>query len=133
MGITVGSAAQVVGMSRSGAYKLRESDPDFAEAWQEAYEASTELLESECFQRAVGRDEAVMAKDGSVHYVKRYSDLLLMFLLKARKPKMYRERMDVNVTETRRIILDLLQVEKDEKTGRLVLVDDDVPLLSAGE
>ncbi len=59
------------------------------------------------------------------------SDALFIFLLKARKPEMYRERADVNVTETRRIITDLLPVVKDETTGRLMLVDDTVPLLAA--
>jgi hypothetical protein len=92
------------------------------------------LLEAEAFQRAVGRDEVVgVDKDGQPIVVKKYSDLLLIFLLRARKPRMYRDRIDVSVTEERRIIVDLLQVEKDPDTGKLVLVDGDVPLLSAGE
>jgi len=132
-GVTVVSAAEAVDMSRSGAYKLRENDPDFADAWAEAYAASTELLEAEAFQRAMGREEVVgVDKDGQPVVVKKYSDILLMFLLKSRRPEKYRERMDVNIDTTRRIIVDLLQVEKDEATGRLVLVDGDVPLLSAG-
>jgi len=133
MGVTVATAAQSVGMSRSGAYKQRESDPAFAAAWREAYEASTELLEAEAFQRAMGRDEVVgVDKDGQPVVVRKYSDLLLIFLLKARRPRVYRDQVDVTVTE-RRIIVDLLQVKKDEETGKLVLVDGDVPLLSAGE
>ena len=133
MGVTVGSAAEAVGMSRSGAYKLRETDANFAQAWAEAYAASTELLEAEAFQRAMGRDEVVgVDKDGQPVVVKKYSDLLLIFLLRARRPKMYRDKVDVNINETRRIIVDLLQVEKDEATGKLVLADGDVPLLAAG-
>ena len=132
LGVTVGTAADAVGMSRSSAYWQRESDSDFAVAWREAYDASTEILESEAFQRAVGRDEPVIGKDGSVHYVKKYSDVLLIFLLKSRKPRVYRDQVDVTLTE-RRIIVDLLQVVKDEETGKLVLAENNVPLLSAGE
>jgi len=40
-----------------------------------------------------------------------------MFLLKARKPEMCRETMDVNFSEKRHIIVDLLPVVKDEATG----------------
>ena len=46
---------------------------------------------------------------------------------------MYREQFDLNVREERRIIVDLLPVVKDEETGKLVLADDTVPLLAAGE
>ncbi len=62
-----------------------------------------------------------------------YSDLLLIFLLEPRKPEMYRERMDVNVKEKRRIVIDLLPVEKDSKMGQLRVVEDAPPLLSARE
>ena len=79
-------------------------------------------------------DEVVgVDSEGIPIVVKKYSDLLLIFLLKARKPQMYRERLDVTVQQERRIVVDLLQVEKDPKTGKLVLVEDDVQLLSAGE
>ena len=133
-GFTVTHAAEQIGLSRRAAYNHRESDPAFAEAWDEAYAASTELLEAEAFQRAMGRDEVVgVGKDGQPVVVKKYSDLLLIFLLKARRPATYRDRVDVTVTQERRIIVDLLQVKKDEATGKLVLVDGDVPLLSAGE
>ena len=33
LGVTVGTAADAVGMSRSSAYWQRENDPDFAEDW----------------------------------------------------------------------------------------------------
>ena len=132
-GYTVTHAAERVGLSRRAAYYLRDRDPDFAEAWQAAYDASTELLEQECFQRAMGREEPVLGKDGEIHYLRKHSDLLLIFLLKARRPKMYRDSVDVNISEKRHIIVDLLQVVKDEATGKLVLAYDTVPLLSAGE
>ncbi len=76
----------------------------------------------------------VLGKDGQVHYVKKHSDLLLMFLLKARNPQMYRDRMDISISERRHIIVNLFKVEKDEATGRLMLVDEQQPpLLASGE
>ena len=87
-GFTVKDAAEQIGLSRRAAYNHRESDPDFAEAWREAFEESTELLDAEAFQRAMGREEVVgVGKDGQPIVVKKYSDLLLIFLLKSRRPE----------------------------------------------
>ena len=133
MGVTVRTAAEAVGMSRSSAYRQRESDPAFAEAWGEAKEEGKERLEAECRRRAMGWNETRYDKDGNAYEVFRYSDNLLMFMLKKLDPT-YRDRVGVSITETRRhIVVDLLQVVKDEATGKLVLADDTVPLLSAGE
>ena len=38
-----------------------------------------------------------------------------------------------SVREERRIVVDLLKVVKEPETGKLVLVDGNVPSLSAGE
>ena len=132
MGVTVATAAGAVGMSRSSAYQQRENDEAFGQGWSEALEEGKERLEAECRRRAMGWNETRYDKDGNAYEVYRYSDNLLMFMLKKLDPS-YRERVDVNVSKTRRIIVDLLQVEKDEETGRLVLADGNVPLLSAGE
>jgi len=133
LGMTVMEAAKKVGLSRRAAYSLRDRDKEFAAEWDAAYEESTERLEAECFQRAIGKEKAKLTKDGELVYVEEHSDLLLMFLLKARKPKMYREQVDINVKEERRILIDLLPVERGED-GRLRLADDSVtPLLGPGE
>ena len=132
MGWAVQYAAQRVGISKVTAYSLQKKDKAFAEAWLEANRDKVEHLEQECFQRAVGRDEIVIGKGGEPQMVKKYSDLLLIFLLKAEKPGKYRESVDINVREARRIIVDLLPVEKGPD-GKLRLVDGNVPLLTAGE
>ena len=44
MGVTVRTAAEAIGMSRSGAYRQRESDPAFSEKWGEAREEGKERL-----------------------------------------------------------------------------------------
>jgi hypothetical protein len=133
LGVTVGTAAEAVGMSRSSAYWQRENNPAFAEAWDEAYAESTELLEAEAFQRAMGWQETITDKNGNVRVVERHSDILLMFLLKARKPE-YRDSMQVNVDNRRTIVIDLVPMEKGPD-GRLRLAEEakDVPLLSPDE
>ena len=134
-GYTVTDAVKQVGLSRRAVYYLRDRDPDFAERLREAYEASSELLEAGAFQRAMGRDEVTgVDKDGQPIFIKKYSDVLLIFLLKARKPEVYRDRVDVNVTETREIVVNLLPVEKGPD-GRLRLAGEvmDVPVLGTGE
>ena len=53
-----------------------------------------------------------------------YADLLLISLVGARKLAIYRERMNVNVREERRIVVDLVQVEKDSnRPGQLRVVE----------
>lgn len=58
------------GISKSHAYELRQRDEDFALRWADAIEEGTERLEEEARRRAM---------DGS--------DTLLIFLLKARRPR----------------------------------------------
>lgn len=71
-------AAKGAGVGRVTVYEHYKLFPDFAEAWNDAKEAAIELLEAEVWQRA-----------------RKQSDLLAIFLLKAHKPQMYREKVDV--------------------------------------
>lgn len=91
----VTEAAEVAGINRSTAYDRRAKDPVFAEAWVEIEERSTELLEREAYRRAaVGVDKPVFQGGKQVGKVREYSDTLLIFLLKARRPDTYRERVE---------------------------------------
>ena len=133
LGWTVVAACAEVGMSQSSVYILRDRDEKFKEAMAKAYEDSTALLEGVAFKKAAGWVEPVIQKDGSVRMVEKHDPILLMFLLKARKPRMYRDQVDINLTEKRHIIVDLMPVEKDPKTGRLMLVESEQPpLLTKG-
>jgi hypothetical protein len=133
IGMTVVDACEEVGLSQSSVYELRDRDEEFMAMMQEAYDDSTRLLEGECFRRAKGWEETIIQRDGSTRVMEKYDNLLLMFLLKARKPRMYRETMDININEKRHILIDLVQVVKDENTGRLMLIDEEQPpLLASG-
>ncbi len=73
---------------------------DFAARWEDAIEEVIERMEGEAFHRGVeGYAEPVYYRGEEVGEITRYSDGLLSLLLKANRPKKYRENIDVTVTE----------------------------------
>lgn len=53
------------------------------------------MLEQEARRRAVdGVEDFRLDRDGGEHTFRRYSDTLLIFLLKAKRPDVYRERYE---------------------------------------
>ena len=87
--ITISS--QIADLPRRTAYRWLKTDPEFAAAWEEALEQATERLEEEVRRRAVdGVDEPVFHQGEICGCRRKYSDNLLMFLLKKRKPE-YRD------------------------------------------
>ena len=82
------------------AYKARAGDPAFADAWQVALEASTQVAEEELFNRAVhGVDKPVYWQGVQIDTVKEKSDTLLQFLLKSRRT-IYRESVQMEMSGT---------------------------------
>jgi hypothetical protein len=76
------------GISRQQLRKRRNTDPDFEAAYQEAYELGTEAIEDEATKRATkGTNEPVFWKGRRIATVRKKSDLLLMFILKKRRPE----------------------------------------------
>lgn len=141
------AASQV---SRQTVYNARENWPDFAADCEKACEAAADLLELEARRRAHdGVDEPVIYQgqlmgewvmpDGSIVAkdtpgsrlipltVKKYSDGLLTTLLKAKKPKEYRDRppeepkapnVNIHITvEQRRVELLGLVAALRERVG----------------
>lgn len=74
----VTEAARKANISRAVVYERRASDPEFAAAWAQIEEWATEELEQVAYKRAA---------EGS--------DTLAIFLLKARRPAVYRESVKV--------------------------------------
>lgn len=89
-------ACEVAGLTRTTHYAWLKEDPDYAERFKYAQMEAAELLEEEARRRAVeGVDEPVGWYQGSPGgTVRRYSDTLLIFLLKGAKPEKYRERYE---------------------------------------
>lgn len=87
------AAVAVAGTSRTRVYELRKTDIAFAAAWDEAEEIATDRLEDEARRRAiegvaeplVSAGKLVRGDDGQPITVRRYSDNLLLALLKARR------------------------------------------------
>lgn len=72
--------------------KFRRANPRAEAAFQEALELGTDAIEAELHRRAVaGILEPVFYKGRRVNTVRKKSDILLMFLLKARRPHIYRD------------------------------------------
>lgn len=86
-------AARQVGMSASGAYRLRRSPGGeaFAAAWDAAIHQAALHLVDVAFDRAIhGSDEPVFDKEGRrIGRRMRQNDRLLMFLLRAHLPDRY--------------------------------------------
>lgn len=80
-------------------YARRQASPDFAAAWAQALEDAADSLEEAAVERARdGIIEYVVGKDGEVRENRKYSDTLLIFLLKGARPEKYRERVENRVS-----------------------------------
>jgi hypothetical protein len=71
----VRASAEAAGITRRAAYYLRERDPDFRARWDDCMEDACDVLEAKARERAMAG----------------LSDNLLIFLLKAHRPRIYRE------------------------------------------
>lgn len=88
----VRKACRAVDISIQTAYQWRKTLPEFETAWDEALKAGLHGLESEAHRRAFdGVDEPVFHLGDVCGTVKKYSDTLAIFLLKAHAPEKYRE------------------------------------------
>lgn len=92
-------ACKAAGVTSQAVYLRRAEVPEFAAAWVQALDDAADLLESEAVRR--GRDgivEHVVGKGGEVYENTKYSDTLLIFLLKGARPEKYRERFDTKLS-----------------------------------
>jgi len=105
------AAARTANIDRSTVYTWRETDPSFAARYQLAEEEAADYLRAAAFRRAVrGYPEFVVSmgrvvmdpNDATQPLLQtRYSDALLMALLKARVPE-FRDTTKVEVSGTLR-------------------------------
>lgn len=94
----VRAAAQAAGVDRKTAYRWRDVSKAFAQQWDEALEDAVDTLEAAAMRRARdGVAEPVFWQGGKIAEVRKYSDVLLMFLMKAHRPKKYRETVNNRV------------------------------------
>jgi hypothetical protein len=96
----VSAAASIAGTSRTRVYELRKQDTAFAGAWEAAEEQAADALEAEAWRRAVvgvpeplvSSGKVVRDDDGQPLAIRRYSDTLMIALLKPRRPERFKDR-----------------------------------------
>lgn len=131
---TISHAAKAVGIPTSTHHNWItgiSGTPEEIEAYKKSFELAkdraTETLEREARRRASeGVDEPVYYKGKVVGSVKKYSDLLLIFLLKGAMPEKYRERID----NTHEVTIHLAE---EIKKARARIVEDREKAKEGGE
>jgi len=116
----VTESAKAAGISRRTVYFWREGDEDFAKAWDEAVELGTDALEDEAVRRGRdGVDEPVFYRGQECGSVRRYSDTLLIFMLKARRPGKFKDRLAAEHSGPEGGPIELRDVPDDELVRRI--------------
>lgn len=112
----VRSACEIAGVSRGHAYNVRAADRSFAAAWDAAIEDAVDRLEQAAWKRCtVGIERVTYFNDGKTIKTKEviYSDRLTELLLKRWRPRDYRERVDINLTDTSEVDAEIVRLAKE--------------------
>jgi hypothetical protein len=114
----VRAACNAAHIDRRLAYDHREKQADFAAQWDSAIQDAADVLEAEAQRRAFnGVPEPVYYQGQQVGAVTRYSDTLLIFLLKGIRPEKYGDRIKVDMQ---------IRAEAERLAQKLGLSVDDV-------
>lgn len=94
----VSEAAKSIGASRPGLYKARDLDENLARAWDSALETASDTLIAEVRRRGLEGFEEELHYQGELtgDVVTKYSDVLLIFLVKGLRPE-FRDSKGVSV------------------------------------
>ncbi len=97
-GRSIRAACDAVGVARQTFHSWKDRHPEFDEAVRQAFEDGTDRLEDEAFRRAHDGNERPVYQGGElVGTVTDYSDTLMTFMLRGRRPERYRENNNTNV------------------------------------
>jgi hypothetical protein len=126
---SVTAAVAVAGTSRTRVYELRKADQEFAAGWEEAEEVAADRLEDEARRRAVeGAQEPLVSggkivrdDDGQPIAIRRYSDMLLLALLKAHRPEKYRDQKLIHAGDPQNPIEHKVSLMTGEERAQRVL------------
>ena len=83
-------AYKTSGLTRRQVETLREDDVAFGQAYDDAMNEAVDLLEAEAWRRALKGTTQPVAKAGQPVVTRRYSDPLLMMLLRGCRPEKFR-------------------------------------------
>ena len=100
-------SCKICGVEPQTVYGHRHSDPDFAKAWDEAVRIGSDTLVEEAQRRAMGYYTPMYDKDGNPSGERfSSSDILMMFLLKGRRPE-YRDKVNLDLPADARFTLTI--------------------------
>jgi len=126
-------SAREIGISPATVRRVAKQDPAFKEAMEEAKQDFVEAMEREVVRRAVmGVDEPVFQQGEQVGEVRKYSDALLMMLMKKLDPT-YKEKHQIDVSLGGGILAVPAQEAEDEWEKRnsidadYAVVDEEEP------
>jgi hypothetical protein len=92
LGLHTRDAADAAKVHFTTVYRRRKEDAAFRLAWDKAEKVGTEMLEDEAVRRAYHGVLTPVYYNGKVcGQTRNYSDKLLIFLLRSRLPKKYRD------------------------------------------
>jgi len=96
---TIRHAATAAGIGRRTHYDWLDSDPDYVDAFDDAQQEAGEALEIEARRRATeGVEVPVYFRDKKIGTIRKFSDVLLIFLLNGIFPEKYRARNSTELT-----------------------------------
>jgi hypothetical protein len=101
-GSTVVEASEAAGRPKQTFYRLRDSDPEFAAEWRQAWWAGAEPIENVLHRAALeGWDDEEYDGAGKlVRRMRRWTPNAAVAALRARRPELYRESAKVEVSST---------------------------------
>lgn len=112
----VTASAEAVGLARHMVYDWRKQDAAFASRWEEALAVAVDALAMEARRRALDGVEEVRYFQGEpIGTIRKYSDQLLMFLLRAYDPQTFISLRDNNRSKAKsaKEIRDQIQAKID--------------------
>lgn len=97
--LDIKKACSVAKIARATFYGEWLKDEEFQKQYAEASEHACDRAEGEAFRRAVhGTRKPVFHKGRPCGFIQEYSDGLLMFFLKAKRPQIYRDKVDHEIS-----------------------------------
>ena len=112
----VAAACRAIGVSRVGAYSAKNKDLEFSKAWDDAIEEGVDNLIQEGQRRAfTGVKEPIFHQGVQIGSKQKYSDVLLMFLVKAKRAE-YRDNKSIDMSGELKTSAGVLLVPSTEIT-----------------
>ena len=125
-------AAAGAGVSRTHVYRARNRNKTFRRRWDEALEQAVDLLAGEARRRATGFKRDIWYAGEKVGEESVYSDALLMFLLRAHLPQLYRDNVVVEhaggmeVTGNRKVTFEFVRPAEQQARTLAELAAEEV-------